>query len=62
MDLGGAIVVDSAVKLEREMTLGLSNAMDLHGIGTIAGEYVRKRTGATETVMRYIQENRLLTN
>ena len=62
VDLGGAIVVDSAVKLEREMTLGLSNAMDLHGIGTIAGEYVRKRTGATETVMRYIQENRLLTN
>jgi 3-deoxy-D-manno-octulosonic-acid transferase len=62
VDLGGAIVVDSAVKLEREMTLALSNGMDRYGIGTIAGEYVRQRTGATESVMRYIQENRLLTN
>ena len=62
VDLGGAIVVESAVELEREMGSLLSNGMDRHGIGRIAGDYVRERTGATDSVMRYIQENRLLTN
>jgi 3-deoxy-D-manno-octulosonic-acid transferase len=46
-------------KLLAEWDQDESLAIDM---GRNAGEYVRKRTGAVQRILAYIQENRLLTN
>jgi 3-deoxy-D-manno-octulosonic-acid transferase len=38
------------------------NESSANEMGSKAGEYVRKRTGAVQRILAYIQENRLLTN
>jgi hypothetical protein len=40
----------------------LNDKMKRENSGTAAGNYVSSSAGATEKIMNYIQENRLLTN
>jgi 3-deoxy-D-manno-octulosonic-acid transferase len=62
VDLGGAFVVDSALTLEKELDRLMFDEEDRIAAGRIAGDYVRRRAGATASILGFIQENRLLTN
>jgi 3-deoxy-D-manno-octulosonic-acid transferase len=62
VDLGAAIEVDSALSLEKVLDELLADPMARARAGKAAGNYVREKSGATEAVISYIQENRLLTN
>lgn len=58
----GAFSVENAIELEEIFDELLNDASVYETAAINAGNYVRSKTGATENVMRYIQENRLLTN
>jgi len=62
IELGGAIEVDSAVSFEKVMDGLLHDPDDRERAGKVAGNYVRERSGASSSILSYIQENRLLTN
>jgi 3-deoxy-D-manno-octulosonic-acid transferase len=49
-------------QLQRQLEAWLGDPMQADAVGERAGRYVQARTGAADRVLRYIQENRLLTN
>lgn len=62
LDRGGAFVVEDALELEGTLNDLLENEKLYNESAAAAGAYVRERAGATDHIMKYIQENRLLIN
>jgi len=61
-DSGGGVIIDSALEAEKVFNRLLQNPQECRDIGDASAQYVHSRKGATEKIIRYIQENRLLTN
>ena len=61
-DAGGVIIIDNALEAESVFSRLLNNKEEYSFHGNAARNYVYARRGATEKIVRYIQENRLLTN
>jgi 3-deoxy-D-manno-octulosonic-acid transferase len=61
-EAGGAIIIDNALEAESVFSRLLGNEKEYAFHGMAAREYVYSRRGATEKIIRYIQENRLLTS
>jgi 3-deoxy-D-manno-octulosonic-acid transferase len=59
---GGGIVIDSAVEAEKVFDRLLRDAGEREEMGRASREYVHSRKGATASIVRFIQENRLLTS
>jgi 3-deoxy-D-manno-octulosonic-acid transferase len=62
VESGGAFPVETALELERELDRLLQDATAYKEACDRAGDYVHAKKGATAAVLRYIQENRLLTS
>ncbi|MCW3086753.1 MAG: lipid 3-deoxy-D-manno-octulosonic acid transferase [Sediminibacterium sp.] len=62
LDAGGAFTIADALELESLVNELLENRETLAAASVAAGNYVRMNAGATEKIMRCIQENRLLIN
>jgi 3-deoxy-D-manno-octulosonic-acid transferase len=61
-EAGGVIIIDNALEAESVFGRLLDNEEEYAFHGQAARDYVYARRGATEKIVRYIQENRLLTN
>jgi 3-deoxy-D-manno-octulosonic-acid transferase len=61
-DAGAAFDVENALELEETLLLLLKNETEYNAACKAAGDYVYANTGATQKILRYIQENRLLTS
>lgn len=61
-DAGGVIIVDNALEAESVFSRLLENDEEYAFHGRAARNYVYARRGATEKILQYIQENRLLTS
>ena len=59
---GGGLIIDSALEAEKVFNRLLKNPEEYREAGLAAKGYVYSKRGATERIIRYIQENRLLTN
>jgi 3-deoxy-D-manno-octulosonic-acid transferase len=62
LETGGALVIENALELERVMNDLLANKTKYNACCEAARNYVYAKKGATEKIMQYIQENRLLTS
>ncbi len=62
IDADGAISIGNALELEKELDALLGNTSTYHNMCVNASNYVKSKSGATEKIIRYIQEKRLLTN
>lgn len=62
IDAGGAFSADNALELEESLLILLNNAQEYKIACKAAGDYVQANKGATQKILNYIQENRLLTN
>jgi 3-deoxy-D-manno-octulosonic-acid transferase len=62
IDSGGAFSIHNAITLEKTLNTLFNNEEKYLNAANAAGNYVRSNTGATEKIMNYIQEKRLLTN
>ncbi len=62
LELGGAETVESAIELEKVIGQWLNNPVEMAERGKVSADYVSERAGATKKIIRYIQENRLLTS
>ena len=62
IDAGGAFSIDDALHLEKKINELLFDKMLYNKTSTAAETYIKSKTGATEQVIRFIQEKRLLTN
>ena len=58
---GGGISINSALQLEKELTILWNDKQLLKTAGEAAGKYVYANAGASKKIIDYIQENRLLT-
>ncbi len=58
----GAFTIESALELEELLNELLSNAVTSATAGKASHDYVYANKGATQKILDYIQENRLLTN
>jgi 3-deoxy-D-manno-octulosonic-acid transferase len=61
-EAGGVIIVDNALEAESVFVRLLKNEEEYTYHGKAARDFVYARKGATEKIIRYIQEKRLLTN
>ena len=61
-EAGGVIIIDNALEAESVFSRLLVNEEEYAFHGKAARDYVYARRGATEKIVRYIQENRLLTS
>jgi len=61
-DAGGVVIIDNALEAESVFSRLLNNKEEYSFHGNAARNYVYARRGATEKIIRYIQENRLLTS
>ncbi|HSZ32810.1 MAG TPA: hypothetical protein VK772_05840, partial [Puia sp.] len=61
-DLGGVIIIDNALEAESAFNRLFKNIEEYTFHGKAARDYIYARRGATDKIVRYIQENRLLTN
>ncbi len=61
-ETGGVIIVDNALEAESVFVRLLKNEEEYTYHGKAARDFVYARKGATEKIIRYIQEKRLLTN
>lgn len=61
-DAGGVIIIDNALEAESVFSRLLKNEEEYSFHGNAARDYVYARRGATEKIISYIQENRLLTS
>ena len=59
---GGGLIIDSALEAEKVFNRLLQNPEECREAGAAAKDYVYSKRGATERIIKYIQENRLLTN
>lgn len=62
IDTNGAISIDNALELEKELNNLLNDSALYNKIASNAGNYVKNKAGATDKIIQYIQEKRLLTN
>lgn len=62
IDKGAAFDVEDALELETQLEELLFDEQLCSEAGKIAGNYVRSHSGATNNIIQFIQENRLLTN
>jgi 3-deoxy-D-manno-octulosonic-acid transferase len=62
VDCGGGIVIDSALEAESVFNRLLANPEEYQLVCKASREYVQSKKGATEKIIGYIQEKRLLTN
>jgi 3-deoxy-D-manno-octulosonic-acid transferase len=62
VDCGGGFIIDSALEAEETFNRLLSNSEEYLAACKASEAYVRSGKGATEKIMQFIQENRLLTN
>lgn len=62
VSLGGAFSVENALELEEVLNHLFSKTDEKEKAGKAAGDYVYAQQGATQKIMDYIMENRLLTN
>jgi 3-deoxy-D-manno-octulosonic-acid transferase len=60
IEKGGAFDVEDAIELEDQLEELLSDKDLYEQACIISGDYVKHRSGATNAIMQYIQENRLL--
>ena len=60
LEEGAAFTVDNALDLEKILNTLLSNEVMYRECEEAAREYVLRKKGATERILNYIQENRLL--
>jgi 3-deoxy-D-manno-octulosonic-acid transferase len=61
-EAGGLIIIDNALEAESVFTRLFSNKEEYLFHSKAARDFVYARRGATEKIIRYIQENRLLTS
>jgi len=61
-DAGGVIIIDNALEAESVFSRLMNDKEEYAFHGNAARSYVYARRGATEKIVRYIQENRLLTS
>jgi 3-deoxy-D-manno-octulosonic-acid transferase len=59
---GGGLIIDSALEAEKVFNRLLQNPEERREAGKAARDYVYSKRGATGRIMRFIQENRLLTS
>jgi 3-deoxy-D-manno-octulosonic-acid transferase len=59
---GGGLIIDSAVEVEKVFDRLIGDQQEREEMGNAAREYVYSRQGATGTIIRFIQEKRLLTS
>jgi 3-deoxy-D-manno-octulosonic-acid transferase len=59
---GGGLIIDSALEAEKVFNRLLKNPEECREAGAAARDYVYSKRGATEKIINYIYENRLLTN
>ncbi len=59
---GGAFNVEDALELEKQFDELFAEKQLYEGACAKAGDYIKRHAGATQQVMNYIQEKRLLTN
>ena len=62
IECGGGITIENALELEKVLDHLLKNPEELNERGDAAKNYVYRNAGATGKIMKYIQENRLLTS
>lgn len=62
IDCGGAITISNALALEKVLNELLTDEATLQKRSDAAKNYVYSNAGATEKILEFIQENRLLTN
>ncbi|MGI8950326.1 MAG: 3-deoxy-D-manno-octulosonic acid transferase [Chitinophagaceae bacterium] len=62
IETGGAISIEDVLQLEKTLNNLLNNEDVYEKTSLYAGDYVKNKTGATEKIMQFIQEKRLLTN
>lgn len=62
IDCGGGFVIDSALEAEETFNRLFSDHEEYVTACKAAADYVRSRKGATEKIVQFIQEKRLLTN
>jgi 3-deoxy-D-manno-octulosonic-acid transferase len=62
VDAGGAISIEDALDFESVANRLFSNEAKIKKMGKIAGDFVQAHKGASEKIIHYIQENRLLTS
>jgi 3-deoxy-D-manno-octulosonic-acid transferase len=62
VDAGAAFSIENALELEATMQLLLKNERDYASAGQAAKDCVYANRGATQKILSYIQENRLLTS
>jgi 3-deoxy-D-manno-octulosonic-acid transferase len=60
--IGAAFPVSNAIALEKIVTHLLNQRESCEQAGKAAKQYVYQQKGATETIMAYVSEKRLLTN
>ena len=61
-EAGGVIIIDNALEAESVFNRLLKDDEEYAFHGKAARDYVYARRGATGKIIRYIQENRLLTS
>jgi 3-deoxy-D-manno-octulosonic-acid transferase len=61
-EAGGVIIIDNAIEAESVFGRLFENREEYAFHGQAARDYVYARRGATEKIVHYIQENRLLTS
>jgi 3-deoxy-D-manno-octulosonic-acid transferase len=61
-EAGGVIIIDNALEAESVFNRLFLHEEEYQFHGKVARDYVYARRGATEKIIRYIQENRLLTS
>ncbi|HVK49580.1 MAG TPA: glycosyltransferase N-terminal domain-containing protein [Pseudobacter sp.] len=62
VETGGGISIETALELEEVFNELLQDRDEYKKAASAAAQYVASKTGATQAVTSYIQENRLLTN
>jgi 3-deoxy-D-manno-octulosonic-acid transferase len=62
MESGGGLIIDSALEAEKVFKRLIGDEREREEMGKAAREYVYSRQGATGTIIRFIQEKRLLTS
>lgn len=62
IELGGAFSVDDAITLEQVLNKLLTHPDFYANACNISGSYVQQQAGSTSGIIKYIQENLLLTN
>jgi 3-deoxy-D-manno-octulosonic-acid transferase len=60
-ECGGGLIIDSAIEAEKVFNRLLQRPQECAETGAASRAYVYGRRGATERIIHYIQENRLLT-